>query len=91
MGSHDTIRDIFVSITKDASFHVSQKELNVFLSTMFNSFQQINIVFTKDGICTLVNVVIIDPRYANLLLQSCTTKGFTTSDAARAKEKNYCN
>jgi hypothetical protein len=40
-------------------------------------------------ICTLIDVVITDPTRANLLLQSCTTQGFATSNAAQAKERSY--
>jgi hypothetical protein len=58
---------------------------------MFNSFQQIDIIFIKDDIHTLSDVVIIDPMHVDLLLQCCTTQGFIASDVAQAKEKNYCN
>jgi len=45
-------------------------------------------VITKDGICTLANVVIANPAHANLLLQSCTTQGFATSiNVVQAKKK----
>jgi hypothetical protein len=43
-------------------------------------------VFTKDGICTLVNVVIANPTRTNLLPRSCATKGFVAFDVAQAKE-----
>jgi hypothetical protein len=46
-------------------------------------------VFTKDGIHTLANIVIIDPTRVDLFLQSCTIQGLATFDAAQAKEKNY--
>ncbi len=39
-------------------------------------------MLTKDGICTLTNVVIVNPMRANLLPWSCTTQ---------AKENSYCN
>jgi hypothetical protein len=43
-------------------FHVSRKQLHTLLSTTFHSFhQQVDIWFTKDGIHTLVIVVIADP------------------------------
>jgi len=57
-----------------ASMYMEQKQLHVFPSTTFNSYhQQVNIVLTKYGISTLVNVVIVYPTHANLLLQYCTT------------------
>jgi hypothetical protein len=40
----------------------------------------------KDGICTLINVVIVDPTQVDLLPQSCTTQRFATSDATQAKK-----
>jgi len=58
---------------------------------MFNSFQQIDIMFIKDDIHTLVDVVIINPMHADLLFQCCTTQGFIASNVVQAKEKNYCN
>ncbi len=61
-------------------------------STTFNSFrQQIDIVFTKNGICTLTNIVIVDPMRANLIPLFCTIQGLATFDTIRAKERNYCN
>jgi hypothetical protein len=48
-------------------------------------------VFTKDGIHTLVNVVIVNPTRADLLPRSCTTQGLVASDATQAKEKSYRN
>jgi hypothetical protein len=66
--THDAIHDTFVAITQDVGFHVGQKQLYVFPSTMFHSFlQQINIVLTKNGIRTLVDITIVDPTQANLL------------------------
>jgi len=50
---------------------------------MFNSSRWwINIVFIKDGIHTLTNVVITDPTWTDLLSQSCATQ---------AKERSYRN
>jgi hypothetical protein len=46
-------------------------------------------VLTKNGICTLIDIVIADPMQVDLLPQSCTIQGFTTFDMAQAKEKNY--
>jgi hypothetical protein len=46
-------------------------------------------VLTKDGIHTLIDIVIANPTCVDLFLQSCTTQGFATFDAIQAKEKNY--
>jgi hypothetical protein len=43
-------------------------------------------VLIKDGICTLINVVITDSTQVELLHQSCTTQGFVAFDAAQAKK-----
>jgi hypothetical protein len=51
----------------------------------------IHIVFTKDGICTLGNVVIANPTWGDLFPRFCTIQGFVTINAVQAKEKNYCN
>jgi hypothetical protein len=60
--------------------------------SMFNTFcQSINIVLTKDDICTLVDVVIVDPTQVNLLFQSYATPRFVTSNATQAQKKNYCD
>jgi len=58
---------------------------------MFNSFRQIDIMFIKDDIHTLVDVVIIDPMHVDLFFQCCTTPRFIPFDVFQAKEKNYCN
>jgi hypothetical protein len=59
---------------------------------MFNSFcQRINIVRTKNGIRTLVDIVIADPMQLDLLPQSCTIQGFATFDVIQAKERSYHN
>jgi hypothetical protein len=48
-------------------------------------------VFTKNGIHSLVDVVIVDPMQAYLLPQSCATQGFVPFNMIQAKEKNYCD
>jgi hypothetical protein len=48
-------------------------------------------VFTKDGICTLTDIIIINSMQANLFLRSCAIQRFVTSNVAQAKEKNYHN
>jgi hypothetical protein len=45
-------------------------------------------MLTKDDICTLIDVVIIDPTQANLLPKSCCTQGFVASDVTQAKERS---
>jgi hypothetical protein len=65
---------------------VGQEQLHALPSTMFNSSRQwIDIVLTKDGICTLANIVIVDPTRACLLPQSCATQGLTTFETTQTK------
>jgi hypothetical protein len=71
---------------------VGREQLHALPSITFNfSHQRVDIVLTKDGICTLVKVVIANPTHADLLSQSCTIQGFTTFDATQAKERSYHN
>jgi hypothetical protein len=46
-------------------------------------------VFTKDGICILTDVVIVDPMCANIFFQSFTTQRFVAFDVIQTKERNY--
>jgi hypothetical protein len=74
--THDVVHDIFVAIVWNVSFHMGQKQLHAFsLTTLNSSHRRVDIVLTKDEICTLVDVLIIDPTHANLLPRSCTTHG----------------
>jgi hypothetical protein len=84
-GTHDAIRDTFAAITQYAGFHVGQEQLHAFPSTTFSSsHRQVDIVFTKDGIRTLTDIVIADPMQVNLFSPSCTTQGFATTNIAQA-------
>jgi hypothetical protein len=59
---------------------------------MFNFFrQQDDILFTKDGIRTLVDIVIANPTWTYLLPQFYIIEGFVVSDVVQAKERNYHN
>jgi hypothetical protein len=92
IGTHDVIDDTFVTIAWDVSFHVGRKWLYALPSITFNSFRWwLNIVLTKDDICTLTNIVIVDPTWVDLLFRSCTTQRFVALDAPQAKEKSYYN
>jgi hypothetical protein len=66
-GTHDAICDTFAIITQNVGFHVGQDQLHALLSTMFNVFcGQIDIVFTKYGIHTLVDIIIANPTQTDL-------------------------
>jgi len=71
---------------------VGQTQLHALPSTTFNSsHRQVDIVFTKNGIRTLANVVITDPTHADLLSQFCPIQGFATFNATQAKERSHHN
>jgi len=90
--THDAIHDTFAVITRNASFHMEREQLHVFRSTIFNSFcQRVNVLFTKNNICTLADVVIIDPMRMDLFPRSCATQRFVTFDTTQAKERSYHN
>jgi hypothetical protein len=92
IGTHDAIRNTFATITQNLGFHVGKKQIHALPLITFNSFRQwIDIVLTKDGICTLTNIVIVNPMSAYLLLWSCAIQGFVTFDVVQAKERSYCN
>jgi hypothetical protein len=83
---HDAICNTFTTIVWDVDLHVGWKQVHVFPSNTFNSSRwQVDIVLTKDGICTLVDVVIANPTQADLLLWFCATQGFVASNATQAK------
>jgi hypothetical protein len=83
---HDAICNTFTAIIWDVDFHVGWKQIHVFLSNTFNSSRwRVDIVFTKDGICTLVDVVIANPTGMDLLPWSCATQGFVVSNVIQAK------
>jgi hypothetical protein len=59
---------------------------------MSNSFcQRIDIIFIKDEICTLFNIIIVDLTWMDLFFLSCVIQKFATFDVTQAKEKSYCN
>jgi len=61
---------------------VSFKHFQLFLLTSQH-------VFTKNDICTLVNIAIANPIWMDLLPWSCTTQGFVTSNAVQANKQSY--
>jgi hypothetical protein len=68
------------------------EQLHVFFSNTFNSsHRRVGIVFTKDGIHTLLDIVIANPTWVDLLPQSCATQGFVAFDVAQVEEWRYCD
>ncbi len=64
----DVVHDTFVTIVQNANFHVCQEQLHALPSLTFNSsYRWVNILFTKDGILILTDVIIVDSMNVNLL------------------------
>jgi hypothetical protein len=59
-----------------------------FIHTQF-LLLMINIVLIKNGICTLANIVIVNPIGTNLFPWSCTIQGIFASNAIQAKNMSY--
>jgi hypothetical protein len=73
--TYDVICNTFTTIARDVNFHMKQEQLHVLPSTTFNSFHWwIDIVLTKNGICILVNIVIVDPTQAGLFPILCNLR-----------------
>jgi len=90
MSTHDVVHDTFVAIAWDANFHVGQEQLHLIFSTSFHSFcRWIDVVFTKNGICILINVVIANPTQADLFWWSCATWRFIAFKIVQAKKRSY--
>jgi hypothetical protein len=86
--THDVVHDTFVTIVRDDGFHVGWEQLHVFPSNMFNSScWQVDIVLTKDDICTLIDIIIIDPTRMDLLFRFCTTQGFVAYNGFKSKNR----
>jgi hypothetical protein len=65
--TRDVIRNTFATIAWDVGFHLRWEQLHALPSITFNSFcQQVDIVLTKNGICSLTNVVITNPTQVDL-------------------------
>ncbi len=51
----------------------------------------VDIVFTKDGIHTLTNIIIVNPTRPDLLPWSCAIQRFVTSNATQVLKSSYHN
>jgi len=58
----------------------------MFPSVTFNSSRWQIDIFTKDEICTLFNIVIVDLTQVDLFLWSCVIQKFATFHVTQAKE-----
>jgi hypothetical protein len=67
--SHNTFRDAFAFIMKDVRFHVLHEQIHVLPLPSFESFHWwVNTMLSIDCIRTLIDVVIVDPTWAHLIL-----------------------
>jgi hypothetical protein len=88
IGTHDVVCYTFVDIACNVDFHIGWGQLYVFPSTMFNFFRR---RLDKDGIHTLVDIIIADPTWVDLFPQSYETQGFVAFDVVQTKERSYCD
>ncbi len=62
MASHNVVRDVFAAIVRNVRFYVLRDQTHVLLfPTLQYSCHQIDIVLYVDGVCMLVDIVIVDP------------------------------
>jgi len=62
---------LFASITKYVGFHVLHEQTHVFpLFSFYSLKQQVDIMFTTNGVHTLANIIIINPTQANQFHES---------------------
>jgi hypothetical protein len=91
MNAHEPMMqflDTFVAIVRDVGFHVGWKQLHTLLSIMFNSFSRwVDIVFIKDNIYTLIDIVIIDLTWNEFISPSSQLKDLLLSMQFRLKKR----
>jgi hypothetical protein len=77
-------------LQKMSSFMFCKSKLMFFQQPSLQFFyRQVDIVYNVDGICTLVDVIIVDIIWANLLSQAIFFCGAATSLVAQMKEGFY--
>jgi hypothetical protein len=87
---HDAIWDAFVSIVRDAMFHVLREQTHILWPPSFQFFhQRINIVLSIDSIRTLADVVIVDPIQTDLVSRVGFFHGVVMTMVVQVKEKLY--
>jgi len=92
MGTHDAIHNTFVIIVWDVGLYIGQEQLHALPLARLDSFcWWIKIVFTKDAIRTVIDIVITNPLHVDLPFQFCTTQGFVISNTTQTKERSYHN
>jgi len=89
---HDVVRDAFSYVMKHAWFHVFWEQTHIFLPSSFQSFHWwVNIILSIDGICTLADVIIVDPSQAYLVSWLVISCGVAVIVTVQVKEGFYCD
>ncbi len=87
MGTHDAIHNTFVIIVWDVGLYMGQEQLHALPLAKLNSFcWWINIVFNKDAIRTLIDIVITNPLHVDLPPQFCTRICYFQYNSNQRKE-----
>jgi hypothetical protein len=86
----DKVQNVFVSIARNMRFHVSCDQTHV-LSPPFlqSSHEQVDILLSIDGICTLAYVVIVNPTRVDLVSQTTSLDKVVAKMVTQAKEGFY--
>jgi len=77
---------------RDIGFHVLWKQVHI-LSSLFSQFfcWWVDIVLLIDSICTLVDVIIVNFTWANLVSWTTFSREVVASLVAQVKKRFYCN
>jgi hypothetical protein len=88
----DKVQNVFVSIARNMRFHVSCDQTHVLsLPFLQSSCEQVDILVSIDGICTLVYVVIVNPTWVDLVSQTTSLDEVIAKMVTQAKEGFYYN
>jgi hypothetical protein len=88
--AHDAVQDSIASIIRDVGFHVLCKQIHVFLAPFLQSnWWRMDIMFPIDDICTLANIIIVDPICANLVLLAASFWRMAVRIAIQAQGVSY--
>jgi hypothetical protein len=92
MGTHDAVHNILLPSHEMLASTWNNNNYIHFLQSRSTFFRyRVDIMLTKDNIHTLTNIVITNPTWADFFPQSCTTQGFTSSNASQSQKMSYCD
>jgi hypothetical protein len=82
IASHNVVQDAFASIVKDARSHVSHEQTHVFPPPSFQSiYWSVDILLLVDSICTLVDMIITNPTWVDLVSRATLSHGVAATMA----------